>query len=102
MSYQDYLQAPTTLPPPPSPQTSMKYLSQLQITLIFLISSCSYQAVQLIEYSRKPQTQSQEQVIQLVQLILPHRILIGLCNRDRVILLYELMFFGGQITFVRS
>ena len=67
-SYQDY-----TLHSPPSLYEVQKYLSQLQITLILLIShisSCSYQAVQIIEYSRKAQTQSQEQVIQLVQLIL--------------------------------
>ena len=79
VSYQDHtLHAP---PPPPThpPHTHtnlyeiQKYLSQLQITLIFLIShisSCSYQAVQMIEYSRKAQTQSQERIIQLLQLIL--------------------------------
>ena len=52
-----------TLHPPPSSHEVQKYLSQLQITLIRLIchiSSCSYQAVQIIEYSRKAQTQSQE------------------------------------------
>ena len=37
----------------------------------------NYQAVQIIEYSRKAQIQSQEEVIQLVQLILRHRISIG-------------------------
>ena len=51
MTYQDY-----TLHPPPHLYEVQKYLSQLQITLILLIghiSSCSYQAVQSIEYSRK-------------------------------------------------
>ena len=37
--------------------------------LISHISSWNYQAVQIIEYSRKGQIQSQEEVIQLVQLI---------------------------------
>ena len=58
VSYQDY-----TLHPPTSLYVVQKYLSQLQITLILLIShisSCSYQAVQIIEYSRKAQTQSHE------------------------------------------
>ena len=76
--YQDY-----TLHPPPSLYKVQKYLSQLQITLILLIShisSSSYQAVQIIEYSRKAQTQSREEAIQLVQLILRHRISKGLCN----------------------
>ena len=48
--------------------------------LISHISSWNYQAVQIIEHSRKAQIQSQEEVIQLVQLILQHRISIGLCN----------------------
>ena len=77
VSYQDYtLQQPHLF-------EVQKYLSQFQFTLMLLIShisNCSYQAVQMIEYSRKAQTQSQEQIIQLVQLILPHRISIGLCN----------------------
>ena len=60
--------------------------------LINHISSWNYQAVQIIEYSRKAQIQSQEEVIQLVQLILRHRISIGLCNWDRFILIYKLMF----------
>ena len=71
VSYQDY----TLHPHPPPLYEVQKYLSQLQITLILLnshISSCRYQAVQMIEYSRKAQTQSHEQVIQLVQLILRH------------------------------
>ena len=58
VSYQDY-----TLYPPPSLYEVQKYLSQLQITLIHLIShisSCTYQAVQIIEYSRKAQTHSHE------------------------------------------
>ena len=46
--------------------------------LISHISSSNYQAVPIIEYSRKVQIQSQEEVIQLVQLILRHRISIGL------------------------
>ena len=57
LSYQD-----CTLRPPPSLYKVQKYLSQLQITLILLIShisSSSYQAVQIIEYSRKAQTQSE-------------------------------------------
>ena len=67
VSYQDY-----TLHLPPSLYKVQKYLSQLQITLILLIShisTCSCQAVQIIEYSIKAQTQSHEEVIQLVQLI---------------------------------
>ena len=40
-----------------------KYLSQLQIGLISHSSSCSYQVVQIIEYSKKAQTQLHEQVI---------------------------------------
>ena len=60
--------------------------------LISHISSWNYQAVQIIEYNRKAQIQSQEEVIQLVQLILRHRISIGLCNWDRFILIYKLMF----------
>ena len=60
--------------------------------LISHISSWNYQAVQIIEYSRKAQIQSQEEVIQFVRLILGHRMSIGLCNRDRYILIYKLMF----------
>ena len=60
--------------------------------LISHISSWNYQAVQIIEYRRKAQIQSQEEVIQLVQLILWHRISIGLCNWDRFILIYKLTF----------
>ena len=74
---------PTPSPLPPSLYKVQKYLSQLQITLILIInhiSSGSYKAVQIIEYSRKAQTQSQKEVIQLVQLILRHSISIGLCN----------------------
>ena len=40
--------------------------------LISHISSWNYQAVQIIEYSRKAQIHSQEEVIQFVQLILRH------------------------------
>ena len=72
VSYQDY-----TLHATPHLYEVQKYLSQLQIALILFIShisSCSYQAVQMIEYSSKAQTQSQEEVIQLMQLILPHGI----------------------------
>ena len=73
-------------PPPPSLYRVQKYLSHFQITLILLIShmsSWSCQAVQIIEYSRKAQTQSQEEVIQSVELILQDRISIGLCNWGR-------------------
>ena len=61
MSYQDIDSTP---PPPPE----------------VVVSSCSYQVVQIIEYSRKAETQSHEQVIQSAQLLLQHKISIGLCN----------------------
>ena len=60
--------------------------------LISHISSWNYQAVEIIEYSRKAQIQSQEEIIQLVQLTLRHRISIGLCNWDRFTLIYKLIF----------
>ena len=58
----------------------MNHFIYLDYGLFISYISTVCQAVQIIEYSRKAQIQSQEEVIQLVQLILRQRISIGLCN----------------------
>ena len=48
--------------------------------LVSHTSSRNYQTLEIIEYSRKAQIQSQEKIIQLMQLMLQDRISISLCN----------------------